>query len=191
MQQSDLPGFPRDEAVHRLFFALWPDDALRQGIADAAARLECQHAPGGRRLHSERYHLTLQFLGDFQPLRPSVVDAAQAAADALRLPAFELVLDHAGSFAGSRVWWLGTCGIPPGLRALWDKLGMALAKAGMQVKSPPAFAPHLTIQRDVRKQIAPVPIEPQHWSVRSFVLIDSQPGRRYEVLREWPLAKAE
>ena len=191
MRHVDLLA-SRGEVLHRLFFALWPDDALREGIAETAAQLEREHAPGGQRLRPERYHLTMQFLGDFQLPRPSVVDTARAAAASVRLPAFELVLDHAGSFSGSRVWWLGTHSIPPGLQFLWDALGAALAEAGVQVKSTQAFAPHLTIRRDVRRQTAPIAIRQLPWTVREFVLIDSVPAARahYCILGRWPLMPA-
>jgi 2'-5' RNA ligase len=191
MQQPDLLAPAGDETVHRLFFALSPDAALRQQIAEASTQLEREHASGGRRLNPDRYHLTLQFLGDFQPLRPSVVDAARQAADSVRLPAFEISLDHAGSFPGSNVWWLGTHGMAPGLQALWDALGAALARAGVQVKSSQRFAPHLTIRRDVRRQIEPVAIGPLHWAVRDFVLFDSRPGQPYEELHRQRLQDAQ
>jgi 2'-5' RNA ligase len=191
MQQPDLLAPASDETVHRLFFALSPDAALRQQIAEASTQLEREYAPGGRRLNPDRYHLTLQFLGDFQPLRPSVVDAARQAADSVRLPAFEISLDHAGSFPGSNVWWLGTHGMAPGLQALWDALGAALARAGVQVKSSQRFAPHLTIRRDVRRQIEPVAIGPLHWAVRDFVLFDSRPGQPYEELHRQRLQDAQ
>jgi 2'-5' RNA ligase len=191
MQQPDLLAPVGDEAVHRLFFALSPDTGLRQRIADVSLQLEREHAPGGRALKPDRYHLTLQFLGDFQPLRPSVVDAARQAADSVRLPAFELSLDHAGSFPGSNVWWLGTHGVAPGLQALWDALGVALARAGVQVKSSQRFAPHLTIRRDVRRQIEPLALEPLRWTVRDFVLFDSMPGEPYEVLHRRRLQDAQ
>ena len=86
MHQADLLGNDADATPHRLFFALWPDPALRKRIATTVAGLERDNAPGGRRLNPDRYHLTLQFLGDFQPLRQSVVDAAIVAADSMRLP---------------------------------------------------------------------------------------------------------
>jgi 2'-5' RNA ligase len=191
MQQPDLLAPAGDEAVHRLFFALSPDAALRQQIVDVSLQLEREQAPGGRRLNPDRYHLTLQFLGDFQPLRPSVVDAARQAADSIQLPAFELDLDHVGSFPGSNVWWLGTHGVAPGLQALWDALGAVLARTGVQVKSPQRFAPHLTIRRDVRRQIEPLAIGPLHWAVRDFVLFDSRPGQPYEVLHRRRLQDAQ
>jgi 2'-5' RNA ligase len=191
MQQPDLLAPVGDEAVHRLFFALSPDTGLRQRIADVSLQLEREHAPGGRALKPDRYHLTLQFLGDFQPLRPSVVDAARRAADTIQLPAFELSLDHAGSFPGSNVWWLGTHGVAPGLQALWDALGVALARAGVQVKSSQRFAPHLTIRRDDRRQVEPLAIGPLSWTVRDFVLFDSIPGQPYAVLHRRRLLDAQ
>jgi 2'-5' RNA ligase len=176
------------DVMHRVFFALWPDDALRRRIELSAAQLERDHAPGGRRLRADRYHLTLQFLGDFQPLPPSLVDDARDAAASLNLAPFDLILDRAGSFRGSNVWWLGSHVPPVGLQQLWDGLGQALAQRRVRVKSPSqAFAPHLTIQRDVRRHIADETIVPLRWRIDEYVLIDSQPGQPYNVIGRWPL----
>jgi len=175
--------------MHRLFFALWPDDALRARVAGAAASLVAEHAPGGRALKPDRYHVTLQFLGDFRPLPPSLVEEARAAAAGVRTPAFELSLDEVGSFRGANVWWLGTSRAPDALRALYDGLGRSLAQHRVPVKSAANFVPHLTVQRDVRRHIPQTPVPPLAWPVREFVLIDSQPGRGtpYEVIGRWPL----
>jgi 2'-5' RNA ligase len=191
MMQPGLSGFgghAAQDGMHRLFFALWPDDSLRQRIDEIAAQLEREHSPGGRRLRADRYHLTLQFLGDFQPLPPSLVDDACGAAGTVRQAPFDLTLDCAGSFRGSNVWWLGSHAVPPGLQQLWDRLGQALLQARVRVKSSSQpFAPHLTIQRDVRRHIALLPTSPLRWHVGEFALIDSQPGRPYTVLGRWPL----
>jgi len=187
-------GFGFDDApageMHRLFFALWPDEALRPRIAQAAASVVAAHAPGGRSLKPDKYHVTLQFLGDFRPLPASRVDDARAAAAMVRSPVFDLALDRVGSFPGANVWWLGAQQVPDALRALYDGLGQALAKQRVPVKSAANFVPHLTVQRDVRRHIAPTPVPPLAWTVREFVLIDSQPGRGtpYEVIGRWPLA---
>ncbi|HEY0504009.1 MAG TPA: RNA 2',3'-cyclic phosphodiesterase [Lysobacter sp.] len=189
MKQMGL-GFGDDAAtgeMHRLFFALWPDDALRARIAATAAALETEHAPGGRRLKPERYHVTLQFLGDFRPVPERLVDDARAAADAVRAPAFELPLDCAGSFRGANVWWLGSQAMPDGLRTLWDALGGALARQRVPVKTGAGFVPHLTIQRDVRRHLPSTPVAALPWTVREFVLLDSRQGRPYDVLGRWPL----
>ena len=191
MKQMGL-GLGDDAAageMHRLFFALWPDDALRDRIAATTAELIGEHAPGGRPLKPERYHVTLQFLGDFQPLPPRLRDDALAAAATVRAPAFELPLDCVGSFRGANVWWLGSHATPAGLRTLWDALGHALAQRRVPVKTNGGFVPHLTVQRDVRRHIASTPVAPAlSWPVREFVLVDSRPGRPYELLGRWPLA---
>ena len=183
-QGNDLAATP-----HRLFFALWPDAALRKQIATTVAGLERDNATGGRRLNPDRYHLTLQFLGDFHPLRQSVLDAAIVAAGSIRLPPFDLVLDLAGSFPKAGVCWLGATTAPETLQQLWNELGRALTSARVQVRSAPTFSPHLTVLRDVRNPLPPTPIQPLPWPVREFVLVDSVSGAypAYRVLGRWPL----
>ncbi|HUH90952.1 MAG TPA: RNA 2',3'-cyclic phosphodiesterase [Lysobacter sp.] len=191
MQQLDLAGFAAPgNSIHRLFFALWPDDGLRQRIADTAARLQHEHTPGGRRIGAHRYHLTLQYLGDFDVLPPSLVDQARTAAATVDVRPFELLLDRAGSFRNASIpWWLGTGVMPDGLRALWSGLGVALAKAGVRVRSGKELVPHVTVLRDARGPLPSTAITPLPWRVESFVLIHSELGAHnaYTVLGQWPL----
>lgn len=193
MKQLDLAGFPAPAErgdIHRLFFALWPDDTTRQAIAAASDRLKTGHAPHGRWLGAHRYHLTLQFLGDFDRLPVSLVDDASAAASAVRSPAFELLLDRAGSFRNRQIpWWLGCQSMPEGLQQLWDGLGRALAKAGVRTQASAALRPHVTILRDADQALPATAIAPLQWPVREFVLIHSQLGSRnaYAELRRWSL----
>ena len=189
MHQADLLGIDADATTHRLFFALWPDAALRRRIATTVAGLERDNAPGGRRMNPDRYHLTLQFLGDFQPLRQSVLDAAIVAAGSIRVPRFDLVLDLAGSFPKAGVCWLGASTAPETLQELWNELGRALTGARVQVRSAATFSPHLTVLRDIRKPLPPTAIPPLPWPVREFVLVDSVSGVHpaYRVLGRWPL----
>lgn len=172
---------------HRLFFALWPDEAVRGCIDATAAGIERAHAPGGRRLRRDRLHLTVQFLGDFALLPDELVEAARNAAARITCEAFVLTLDHAGSFRGSRVWWLGCRECPSGLQALWDALGQALADVDIAVEAHPRFTPHVTIQRNVRKPLAPTTVTPIEWPVSEFVLIDSQAEAGYTQIGRWPL----
>lgn len=194
MQQLDLIGVPAPGTrIHRLFFALWPGDGLRQRIADTAARLQHEHAPDGRRIGAHRYHLTLQYLGDFDALPPSLVDQAQAAAATVDGRAFELLLDRAGSFRNASIpWWLGTDVMPEGLRELWEGLGVALARAGIRARSGRELVPHVTILRDARRALPITAVTPLPWAVESFVLIHSELGAHsaYTVLGQWPLRQA-
>lgn len=182
---------PRADAAappqpQRLFFALLPDATLRARIAEAAARIERAHPSGGRPLAPARYHLTLRFLGDFETLPPALIAAARAAGDAVRAQAFTLVLDRVGSFADSRVRWLGAAA-DDRLQALRQALDQALAAAGVVLPTD-AFAPHLTIVRAAGRPLMPVAIAPLSWSVDGFVLLRSRPGRPYESLQRWRLA---
>jgi len=186
VRQADLLGGTPPQALQRLFFALLPDAGLRARIAETAASLERVHGSGGRLLMAERYHLTLQFLGDFQPLPPALVVAARKAGDAMQPQAFDFVLDHAGSFPGSRVWWLGGQR-NEALHGLQQGLGTALLRAGARMQRG-SFAPHLTIARDVRHQIEPIPVDPIHWRVGGFALVESRPGQPYEILQRWQAA---
>ncbi|MGH8085431.1 MAG: RNA 2',3'-cyclic phosphodiesterase [Lysobacter sp.] len=193
MQQPDLAGFAAPSlSVHRLFFALWPGDQLRQGIADTASRLLQHHDAGGRRIGPHRYHLTLQFLGDYAELPPSLVEQAKTAATTLEVAPFELVLDRAGSFRNRSIpWWLGCEVIPDGLQHLWNGLGHALARTGVRVQSGKTLVPHVTILRDARQPLPLVPIQPLRWTVDSFALIHSELGARnaYTEVGRWTLRR--
>ncbi|MGN6513726.1 MAG: RNA 2',3'-cyclic phosphodiesterase [Lysobacteraceae bacterium] len=190
--QASLPGLGPAEAPrgppHRLFFALWPDAPLREALADTTASLLQAHPTDGRRLRPDRYHLTLQFLGDiFAPRREDVVARAMRAAAQVDVPAFDLVLDQAGGFANARVWWLAPGTVPEGLHRLWDALGVALLHAGQKPKASPGFSPHLTIVRDTGARLPATPVAPLRWRVDRFVLVDSQPPKPYKLVGEWPL----
>ena len=178
---------PRE--CHRLFFALWPDATVRRQIADATTGLAKEQDARGRHLRADRYHLTLQFLGDFAAVPESLIDAAMVAADDVRVDAFELTLDRAGSFGGARVGWLGPARVPSGLQSLWDELGLALDRHDVPHPSNAgsAWTPHVTVLRGMRSPLA-LAIAPLAWRVRGFVLIRSQPGSAgYAVLQQWKL----
>jgi RNA 2',3'-cyclic 3'-phosphodiesterase len=177
---ADSPVLEKDRVPHRLFFALWPDAALRDGIAGVALQLDQAHAPGGRRLHPSRYHLTLAFLGDVEP------SAARTAGDAVRAFGFDLRLDRIDTFPGNRILWLGMDGIPAGLSALSTTLANALARAGVHTRDAAAFVPHVTLQRGICRPVAAATTAPLHWHVRDFVLADSVDGA-YRVIGQWPL----
>lgn len=198
MQQDSLFG-PAPTAhpdIHRLFFALMPDAATRERIAGLAPALRQQYGGGGRLIGAHRYHMTLQFLGDFDALPQAIAERAIAAAQTLHLPAFELSLDRAGSFRNKAVpWWLGCEHPAPGLTELWERLGVALAKAGVRIESGHrAHAPHVTILRDAERALAPTPIEPIVWRVDRFVLVHSylpaQGRADYTELAAWALEDA-
>lgn len=179
---TDAHGAP---ATHRLFFALWPDDAVRAQLAAAADGVPAFRG-AGRRVPAAKYHLTLHFLGGWPAAPDGPLAAARQAAAGLASRAFHLVVDHAGAFRGARVGWLAPAG-NSGLDALWSDLGRALDDAGLSRHAPGRFSPHVTVLRGLRDAMTEAAIEPVSWPVADFVLVHSHDGR-YDVLDRWPLA---
>lgn len=136
----------------------------------------------GRRVPDRNLHLTLLFLGN-QPADklPGILSGA----DDVRGERFELTLNRFGWFPRPQVAWLG--GVPPAAgQAL--AAGLEAAMAGREVTADRRpWRPHVTLFRKVtRRPDFPEPT-PLLWPVREFALVESLPGRPYEILQTWPL----
>ena len=176
--------------MHNLFFALWPDEATRARLAAAAESLR-PIAPDGRWIKPPRYHLTLQFLGGHAALPPALVEGAMEAAARVRIAAFDLTLDVAGSFVHTRIpCWLGCSVVPPELPQLFDALAAVLRENTCAVIGAPSLTPHVTVLRGAQHAFAAQLDAVVHWRVAEFVLIDSRmhPPAPYRLLGRWPLA---
>ncbi len=177
--------------LHRLFFALWPDDALRERLARASAALRQRENPAGRWLQPARYHLTLVFVGDFpQALPPGLAEGVAAAAARLRSRPFELLMDRAGSFRNREIpWWLGPSTEPPQLRELFQRLREELRSARLPYDANLRLTPHLTVLRNAGRVLPVTPIPSLDWNVGEFVLVHSivGPQSEYRLLGRWPL----
>jgi len=168
----------------RLFFALWPDEALRLEIR-RATRAAVRQA-GGRPVPPENYHVTLAFLGHVPEERLEAVKAA-----AVPMAPLALVLDRYGYFPGPRVFWLGPAQTPPALREFAQRLNDSLASAGLPCDRRP-FHAHLTLCRKVRAQPRDPPVpEDLRWHALDFVLaasVTDPAGARYRVLARFGAA---
>lgn len=170
--------------VQRLFFALWPTDALRQQLKRRCKHL-LQHG-GGRPVAVENLHITLAFLGSVTAEQRACVEQA---ADAIQLPRFSLRLDRAGHWSRPRVLWLGASEQPETAVALANGLNAGARDCGLQTDNRP-FQAHLTLMRKVAKPPADLSVEPLVWEVDSFTLVQSYTypeGVQYTPLRSWPL----
>lgn len=168
----------------RLFFALWPDEALRLAIR-RAARTAVRQA-GGRPVPPENYHLTLSFLGQVPETRLEEVKAA-----AVPMAPAVLTLDRYGYFPGPRVFWIGPAETPQALREFAARLNASLSSAGLPCDRRP-FHAHLTLCRKVRAQPRDPP-DPEglRWDLADFVLaasITDPAGARYRVLARFGAA---
>lgn len=169
----------------RMFFALWPDESVRLALARAAMVIPPGDAARASWVRTERYHLTLAFLGEIEPRQ---AEAAERAASEIRVRPFRLRLDTVGHFEGPNVVWIGPQGLPAELTQLKAELDRELLRFGLPVVAG-KFTPHVTCMRGVREapDAPPVRID---WTVSEFVLVKSvlKPGMsRYKIVQRWPL----
>lgn len=179
--------------VHRLFFALMPDQATRTRLAQVAATLRAEHpALRARWVTPDRYHVTLHFLGDHPTLRPDIVAAATRAAAGIRATPFEWTLDRALSFRGREPpCVLRNAEHSAPLQQLWQALGHALALAGQATSREREFTPHVTLAYGRSALPQALAVEPVPWPVQEFALIRHVLGQgAYQLLGRWPLAEA-
>lgn len=174
----------------RLFFAIFPDAACAARIARLAQDLRLQLGLNGNPFRTERFHVTLNFLGDFSGVPHDVVAMAATAAAAVATAPFEVAFDRASSFggkSGGRPFVLrGGEGIAA-LTRFQRALGVSLTKAGLAAEKERHYTPHLTLLYDDRT-IAERAVETIRWTVHEFVLVHSLLGRsQYTPLERWPL----
>ena len=179
----------REKKDIRLFFALWPDEALRLRLQEAAITIPV--AAGGRRVSSSNLHLTLHFIGNvyFEQM-----DCLQAAARCVSASGFDLTLDVQGCFKKPQVAWLG-CGNPPAaLGDLHRQLGERLQTCNFRPEARP-YHPHVTVARKSSLMAADACFAPVNWPVTGFALIEGQAikaksitkGVQYRAVETYPL----
>jgi len=175
--------------VHRLFFALFPDETARRAIARVAEDLRSQGRVGGRWIDPSRYHMTLNFLGDHAQLLQDVVDRAMAAAMTVEVPAFVMTLEYMASFHDRKPPVVLRCAdrVMP-VHALRQALRSGLLRFDLDVAPEESFTPHITLSYSHGGMVEPAAIEPIEWTVREFVLVHSLAGRKdYRILARWAL----
>ncbi len=175
-------------ARHRLFFALWPDEALRERIGHAVQpKLAGRRA---RKVPSANLHVTLAFLGAVLDTDlAKVVDAG----DRTHGEPFEFTIDRLESWRAAHVACLMIEPVPGPMAALVERLRLNLSEHGIDVDRKD-FRAHVTVARDWREQRLEERIGPFTWCARDFVLVASQPGHdgsEYRVLRRWALRGAD
>ena len=165
----------------RTFLALWPDAAVRAGLAERSA--VAARACAGRAPPPDSLHLTLVFIGATPVDRVPAIASMMNAIDA---PPFALRFDRSGWFRQSGVAWLGSRAAPSALMLLQDSLARGAARLGFSLDVRP-YVPHLTLARDVRRPLPDRAFAPLDWRVTAFTLMASEllpAGPRYRLLHE-------
>jgi 2'-5' RNA ligase len=159
----------------RLFYALWPDEPVRDALTGLQASLP------GRLTQRANLHLTLAFLG-MQPA--ALLPVLQEILQQLPQADIALAIDRSGHFAQRRIAWAGMRRIPPGLVTLHAALERLLEEHHIEFDRRHDFKPHITLARNA--DAAPdVPLTPIHWRADQVALVQSENGNegvRYRVL---------
>lgn len=165
-----------------VFVAVWPDPHVRDGLADATARILTDDR--GRLVAPDRYHLTLAFLGD---IGPTHLDRLVASLDPIETEPFAIAVARTGWFARARVGWLGPMATQP-LSDLRDAVVRACRAAGT-APDDARFVPHVTVVRDRRVPLPNWTGPEVVWPVSGFALCQSDDGH-YSVLAHHPFHHA-
>ena len=169
----------------RLFFALWPDQLVRDQLSEVFKGVP-ELAGQGRQMVSSNLHITLHFLGNI-PL--SKVGCFIEQANKIQCSSFELKIDRLGYFKKPKISWLGPVKIPPALLKLQFTLGENINLCGFQPESR-RFQPHVSMARKINQAVITDQIMPVHWKVERFALLKSislETSVKYEPKMFFPL----
>lgn len=171
-------------SARRLFFALWPSDALRAQLAAVARPIVARGA--GRSIAPQNYHITLAFLGG---VAAAQVPAVTVAADEIAGAPFQLSIERVEVWRGAGVLCL-TPAPTPALTDFVDRLRISLLARQVEPDQK-EFRPHVTIARDWDECTVEGSVGPFAWRADEFVLIESaatRDGSSYRIVGRWPLS---
>lgn len=172
----------RERTPSRLFFALWPDEPLR----DQLINWQKEAVVAGKSEPGARLHMTLAFLGDVhEEQRQNLLNMSGE----IHAHSLSLILDCLGYFTRPQIVWAGPSQPPVTLFTLHQHVLAVVRACGLEPPKEP-FRPHVTLARK-----APAPPRKQHcptlrWDVKEFCLVESvvaESGSRYQILRRFPL----
>jgi len=181
------PGRPERR---RLFFALWPDLALRRALAAATAEVASRAA--GSRIPPANLHVTLAFLG-----MVTAEDVPELLAIGYRghWPGLALDFDRVEYWPKPKVLVAMPDVTPAAGIQMVDRLWESLERLGFEREKRP-WHPHLTLVRKVsrpppRGEELPIPRRPARdagaWKLALVESVTDPAGSRYTPLARWPL----
>lgn len=172
-----------DATTRRLFFALWPDSAIRRTL-QRTTRTAVRRC-GGRPVRPDNYHITVAFLGN---VAVDLCTEIIASAASVPVPTLTLTLDRFGYWPRPRVFWLGPTRCPQPLSSLADNVWRQMETLGLPRERRPYHA-HVTLCRKVRSPPAVDEATPVRWPIEEFALVESitaADGARYSVIEQFP-----
>jgi RNA 2',3'-cyclic 3'-phosphodiesterase len=186
----DLPRRPK--RPERLFFGLLVGSPTGAELDECRDQVVRDSDLKGARLKTERLHMTVHHVGDYERLPPRFVYAGRQAAQAVSMPSFEVTFRLVTSFESMPRrdgrpprWPVVLPGEGDRVFEFHKILGAAMERYGLKIAEH--FVPHLTLFYASRP-ITPRAIKPIRFLVDEFVLIHSELGlTRYNILDRWRL----
>jgi RNA 2',3'-cyclic 3'-phosphodiesterase len=169
--------------VARLFFALWPDQAVRDEVEKFARQLSLVN---GRLVPASNTHITLVFLGNVDE---QTAESLSNQANHICMNAFSLTLDQLGWWKKPKIAWLAPTHYPQVLPDLAAELRKIARNTEVSLDERP-YRPHLTLARKIKSPLLDAPARSIFWNINEFCLVESKSGEmgvEYEVKQSWPL----
>ena len=167
----------------RLFFALWPNDEVRFRIAENLNLFKIDRNQS-RLVTNSNLHLTLHFIGNTSIAEMKCLDRQARQVNA---EPFDLCVDCSGYFKKPKILWFGCQSVPKALYDLHRNLGELIDQCTYTPEKRP-YSPHVTVARKINGEPGSILIDPVHWQVDRFVLVESisvSGGVRYEVVESY------
>ena len=174
------------KVTRRLFFALWPNDDIRNLIVEEFKQLP--KAKNGRQIQPENLHITLHFVGS---VNEDIQSCMQKAAATVSAGCFIYHLDSYGYFPRPKTLWMGSQNMSVALTDLHNKLGEALTDCGYSAEKR-LFTPHITLIRKCTQAVLPETGFSLDWVIDEFALLESksdQHGVNYQLIETYPLTE--
>ncbi|MEZ5465469.1 MAG: 2'-5' RNA ligase family protein [Lysobacteraceae bacterium] len=189
-QQMGFDAIAPPVPTDRLFFALFPAPEAVDAIVDLQRSVIDEEGLSGQPVRADRLHVTLQHLGDFAGLPPTLAERAGRAAASLQEAAFDIGFDELRSFDSRRRQCpcvLTHSAANGAVHGFQRRLCDALLRAGVDVPGGGQFTPHVTLLYE-RRQLERRAIAPLVWTAQEFVLVHSLLGQtRHLILGRWQL----
>lgn len=165
--------------MKRLFFALWPDETIRQNCQKIVHSLHGH----GRPVAVTNLHATLVFLGNVNETQQAAMTEAAAQ---ISVPPMTLTFNQLAYWKRPAIVCLVAERVDPIVLTLVEQLTAAALKNGIAVEQRP-YRPHITLLRKA-KVLPELEIQPIDWLADNFCLVEScstPTGVAYRVIQQW------
>lgn len=166
--------------MKRLFFALWPDDIIRNQCVKISHAIRLESA---RSVEPANLHATLLFLGNIDSDKELTFRQEAAA---IPVPKITIQFDQLSFWQKPGILCLTAAKFSPELVMLVDNLSTIARKLDHPIDARP-FKPHVTLVKKVKKLIT-LEFEPIIWHSEAFCLVEScslTNGVEYRIIEQW------